>query len=117
MRLILALIFFTSLQTFADNKAVQLQYAVDNLNSSQQQGQAAKGYVFDITVQNMEQLDALLNRADKLKGQFSPNEFGRIALVLHGKELNLFRKKNYSLCFCKAFLTFPCFNNKLYALS
>ncbi len=53
------------------------------------------GYVFDITVQNVEQLDAILNRADQLKGQFSPNDFGRIELVLHGMELNLFRKKNY----------------------
>jgi len=55
----------------------------------------AQGYVFDITVQNVEQLDAILDRADKLKGQFSPNEYGRIELILHGMELNLFRKKNY----------------------
>ena len=53
------------------------------------------GYVFDITVQNVEQLDAILNRADQLKGQFTRNDFGRIELVLHGMELNLFRKKNY----------------------
>ncbi len=53
------------------------------------------GYVFDITVQNVEQLDAILDRADKLKGQFSPNDYGRIELILHGRELNLFRKKNY----------------------
>ena len=46
-------------------------------------------------MQNVEQLDAILNRADQLKGQFSPNDFGRIELILHGMELNLFRKKNY----------------------
>ncbi len=57
--------------------------------------QQPPGYVFDITVQNVEQLDAILERADQLKGQYSPNDFGRIELVLHGKELNLFRKKNY----------------------
>lgn len=53
------------------------------------------GYVFDITVQNERQLDAILKRADKLKGQFSPNDHGRIALVLHGQELKLFQKSNY----------------------
>lgn len=54
------------------------------------------GYVFDITVQNERQLDAIFKRADRLKGQFSPNEHGRIALVLHGEELRLFQKSNYS---------------------
>lgn len=56
----------------------------------------APGYVFDITVQNSTELDAILNRADRLKGQFSPNEHGRISLVLHGEELRLFQKSNYS---------------------
>jgi intracellular sulfur oxidation DsrE/DsrF family protein len=63
--------------------------------ASQQSPATPPGYVFDITVQNVEQLDAILDRADKLKGQYSPNDFGRIELVLHGMELNLFRKKNY----------------------
>lgn len=53
------------------------------------------GYVFDITVQNEQQLDAILKRADDLKGQFSPDQYGRIALVLHGEELRLFKKSNY----------------------
>lgn len=61
----------------------------------QAQQSPANGYVFDITVENVEQLDAILNRADQLKGQFSPDQHGRIALVLHGQELQLFRKSNY----------------------
>ena len=64
-------------------------------HAPQQSSATPPGYVFDITVQNVEQLDAILNRADQLKGQFSPNDFGRIELILHGMELNLFRKKNY----------------------
>ena len=59
-------------------------------------GQAQpNGYVFDITVQNAQQLEAILERAENLKGQFDPAEHGRIALVLHGRELELFRKNNY----------------------
>lgn len=54
-----------------------------------------KGFVFDITVQNEQQLDAILKRAEHLKGQFSPSQYGRIALVLHGEELKLFKKSNY----------------------
>ena len=61
----------------------------------QAQQAAANGYVFDITVENVEQLDAILDRADRLRGQFSPDQHGRIALVLHGQELQLFRKSNY----------------------
>jgi intracellular sulfur oxidation DsrE/DsrF family protein len=60
----------------------------------QRAGQAS-GYVFDITVHNETQLDAILSRAESLKGQFSPNQHGRIALVLHGEELRLFQKSNY----------------------
>lgn len=65
-------------------------------HSRQSEDLPAKGYVFDITVQNEEQLDAVLNRADKLGSQFNEQQYGRIAIVLHGLELNLFRKKNYA---------------------
>jgi intracellular sulfur oxidation DsrE/DsrF family protein len=47
-------------------------------------------------VQNENQLDAILNRAEKLQGQFSPDQLGRITLVLHGQELRLFQKSNYA---------------------
>lgn len=68
--------------------------AVDTVDKAPNTGQPP-GYVFDITVQNTKQLNALFQRADRLRGQFSPNEHGRIALVLHGEELRLFQKSNY----------------------
>ena len=74
----------------------QLLLAIDGVTDQDKQQQHKEpGFVFDITVQNEEQLDAILNRADKLRGQFSPDQHGRIALVLHGMELEIFRKQNY----------------------
>lgn len=67
----------------------------DELQQSPTPGYKADGYVFDITVENEQQLDAILKRAEVLKGQFSPDQYGRIALVLHGEELRLFQKSNY----------------------
>ena len=96
MRFFIALFCLICTQAIAIEQTAQYRFALDNLNSPNQQSQPTPGYVFDITVQNIEQLDALLNRADKLKGQFSPQQYGRIVLVLHGQELDLFRKKNYS---------------------
>jgi hypothetical protein len=55
----------------------------------------ASGYVFDITVVNEAQLEAIFDRAERLMGHFNPEQYGRIALVLHGRELELFRKGNY----------------------
>jgi len=54
------------------------------------------GYVFDITVQNEQQLSAILQRAESLQGQFTPDQHGRITLVLHGDELRFFQKSNYA---------------------
>ncbi len=67
-----------------DNQAEQL--AEDKVN----------GYVFDITVQNENQLNAIFKRAEQLQGQFSADQHGRITLVLHGQELRLFQKSNTS---------------------
>jgi uncharacterized protein len=67
----------------------------DEFQQSPAPGYKAEGYVFDITVENEQQLDAILKRAEVLKGQFSPDQYGRIALVLHGEELKLFKKSNY----------------------
>ncbi|MFA9420722.1 MAG: hypothetical protein ACERLB_11275, partial [Gammaproteobacteria bacterium] len=54
------------------------------------------GYVFGVTVNTVEQLDVILNRADSLRGLFDPDQHGRIAIVLHGNELQLFQKENYA---------------------
>lgn len=89
MRPALFLVGLICYQAYADD-------LIPRYSENAQNAAIPPGYVFDITVQNIQQLDALLNRADKLKGQFSPDQHGRIALVLHGKELNIFRKKNYS---------------------
>lgn len=91
MRLFLILLIFSS-SVLA--QGFSARWVADDL-AQPSQGKPA-GYVFDITVNNIDQLSAVLNRADKLQSQFSPQDRGRITLVLHGEELNLFRKKNYS---------------------
>jgi len=53
------------------------------------------GYVFGVTVNTVEQLDVILDRADSLRELFDPDKHGRIAIVLHGNELQLFQKENY----------------------
>jgi intracellular sulfur oxidation DsrE/DsrF family protein len=57
---------------------------------------SAMGYVFDVTVSTAQELDVVLNRADSLRKLFDPQQHGRIAIVLHGNELQLFQKDNYS---------------------
>jgi hypothetical protein len=59
-------------------------------------GAGSSGYVFDITVENATQMEAIFDRAEHLMGQYNPAQHGRIALVLHGRELELFRKDNYA---------------------
>jgi len=54
------------------------------------------GYVFGVTVNTVEQLDVILDRADSLRELFDPDQHGRIAIVLHGNELQLFQKENYA---------------------
>jgi len=56
-----------------------------------------EGYVFSVTVSTPEQLDIVLNRAEDLRELFDPEQHSRIAIVLHGDELQLFQKQNYSL--------------------
>ena len=55
-----------------------------------------EGYVFSVTVRTPQQLDVVLDRAEDLREQFDPDQHGRIAIVLHGNELQLFQKRNYS---------------------
>ena len=54
------------------------------------------GYVFGVTVNTAAQLDVILDRADSLRELFDPEQHGRIAIVLHGNELQLFQKENYA---------------------
>jgi intracellular sulfur oxidation DsrE/DsrF family protein len=62
---------------------------------AQEDGEAP-GYVFSVTVDTPQQLDVVLNRAEDLRTLFNPEEHGRIAIVLHGVELQMFQKQNYS---------------------
>lgn len=55
------------------------------------------GYVFSVTVSSSQQLDVVLDRAEDLRALFKPEEHGKIAIVLHGDELQLFQKNNYAL--------------------
>ncbi len=93
MRPAAILIWFICSQSYAVDMTPQYRQVQETVTP---QKQKAEGYVFDITVNNIEQLDALLNRADELRSEFQPDQYGRIKLVLHGLELNMFRKKNYS---------------------
>ncbi len=55
------------------------------------------GYVFSVTVQTRQQLDIVLNRAEDLRELFNHDAHGKIAVVLHGDELQLFQKGGYQL--------------------
>lgn len=57
--------------------------------------QTPPGYVFSVTVNSPQQLDVVLNRAEDLRELFNPEEHSKIAIVLHGEELQLFQKQNY----------------------
>lgn len=54
------------------------------------------GYVFEVIVNSAQELDVILDRADSLRKLFKPDQYSRIAIVLHGAELQLFQKNNYS---------------------
>ena len=54
------------------------------------------GYVFSVTVTSSQELDVVLERAEDLRALFNPEEHSKIAIVLHGDELQLFQKGNYS---------------------
>lgn len=58
--------------------------------------QQQNGYVIDVTVRSAEELSVVLERAEDLRELFDPQQHGKIAIVLHGNELELFQKQNYS---------------------
>lgn len=76
--------------------AAEEQTSALDKGAGQSQTQTPPGYVFGVTVSNARQLDAVLDRADSLRQLFNPDQHSRIAIVLHGDELKLFQKKNYS---------------------
>jgi len=55
-----------------------------------------EGYVFSVTVESAQQLDVVLSRAEDLRELFNPDQHSKIAIVLHGDELQLFQKDNYN---------------------
>lgn len=64
----------------------------DNLEQGEQQST-----VYDLSVHDPQAMQALLERLDQLAQQPSPqSESARIALVLHGPELNYFTIRNYA---------------------
>ena len=66
------------------------------LSGAQNANSPPPGYVFSVTVNSPQQLDVVLNRAEDLRELFNPEEHSKIAIVLHGEELQLFQKDNYS---------------------
>ena len=62
-----------------------------------QETPSTEGYVLSVTVSSPQQLDVVLNRAEDLRELFNPEEHSKIAIVLHGEELQLFQKDNYSM--------------------
>ena len=62
-----------------------------------QQNQSAAGYVFSVTVKSKTELDVVLDRAEDLRELFDPAQHGRIAIVLHGDELQMFQRSHRSL--------------------
>jgi len=60
------------------------------------QAEPEDGYVFSVTVSTPQQLDVVLDRAEDLRELFDPEQHSRIAIVLHGDELQLFQKQNYA---------------------
>lgn len=61
-----------------------------------EKGPKEAGYVFGVTVNTAQQLDVILSRAEELRALFDPADHSKIAIVLHGDELQLFQKNNYS---------------------
>ena len=94
-RLFLWLVMFLSLSSFADGDvAIGFNRQQQTENSSVEQ---SPGYVFGVTVSSAQQLDVILDRADSLRDLFNPAQHSRIAIVLHGDELQLFQKDGASV--------------------
>ncbi len=88
------LVFCLSTATMAEGGGPKLKFDIENDGSSETVT-ASPGYVFDVTVSSAQQLEIILDRADSLRKFFDPSQHSRIAVVLHGEELQLFQKENY----------------------
>ena len=75
--------------------SVLLSLVLITANGIAQDG-GEKGFVFSVTVSSPQQLDVVLDRAEKLRALFNSDDRGKIAIVLHGAELQMFQKQNYS---------------------
>lgn len=88
--------FRGSRQFFTLVMLATLSSVVPAQEASEKEVSEVPGYVFGVTVTSIEELDVILNRADSLRKLFDPEQHGRIAVVLHGEELQLFQKVNYA---------------------
>ena len=92
----LLLLFFLSLSSFADGEGPLYKNPAD-LNQRPDPEVVPPGYVFGVTVNSAQQLGVILDRADSLRELFNPAQHSRIAIVLHGNELQLFQKNSSSI--------------------
>jgi intracellular sulfur oxidation DsrE/DsrF family protein len=88
---LLVLVFGLQFPAFAEGEDTPAE-----TKSEVQSETVPPGYVFGVTVSSVQELDVILDRADSLRKLFDPDQHGRIAIVLHGDELQLFQKDNYA---------------------
>lgn len=91
----LGLLLALSLSSFADGQEPLKDSQGGDDKEPVPEAQAL-GYVFGVTVSSVQELDIILDRADSLRDLFNPAQHGRIAIVLHGDELQLFQKNGES---------------------
>ncbi|MFV1996868.1 MAG: hypothetical protein ACC641_02545 [Acidiferrobacterales bacterium] len=85
---LLLMIFILPTQSVADEPASAITKPVPNESGR---------YLFGVTLHTEKEIESLLSRAESLSHKLQPrkkNQAG-IALVLHGKEIEMFDKKNY----------------------
>ncbi len=91
----LLLVIFMSSAALADGEGPKTNFNNEE-NDALDAPVTSPGYVFGVTVSSAQQLDVILDQADRLRELFNPAQHSRIAIVLHGEELQLFQKDNYS---------------------
>ena len=89
------LLFSLPLSVYADGHG-QTKDSQGELDNKSIPEARVPGYVFGVTVNSVRELDVILDRADSLRDLFNPSQHGRIAIVLHGDELQLFQKNSES---------------------